>query len=195
MAIYTNLKAKELNKHGLWESSLVKATDIGRNYNALVQDSDGKNIDVDNGVAITIGDFTHNGLEEVEAKIAKKGDEIAVVGAPVIIKDAFTKSQDAAYNFYIPAGTLAKSYQIVYTDIFGVAAYQFTDASAANIKEGNYAVVDGNGAWVAMTTEPDADTYGFIGKIHSIVPDMLNATSIVRIRCEKNEAIKAKKGA
>lgn len=189
MAIYTNLDSKNVTKHGLFESSLLKSTDIGRIWDALVQDADGKNIDVDNGVAICIGDFTGNGLEEVKATIAGVKDKIAVVGAPVIIKDAFTKAQAAAYNFYIPAGTLAKTYEVTKDDIYGVASYQFTEASAANVKEGNYVVVDGNGSYVAMATAPSVDSYGFIGKIHSIAPDMLNATSIVRILCVKNETV------
>lgn len=189
MAIYTNLKALTASKHGIAESSLLKSTDIGRIWDAHVRDESEADIAVDNGTAIKIGAYTGNGLQEVYATIAATTDKIAFVCAPAIVKDAFTKGQEAAYNFYIPAGTLAKSYEVTENDIFGVADYQFTDASAENIAKDAYVVVDGNGAYVAQTAEPDDTAYGFIGKIHSVSWDASNESSIVRILCVKNEDV------
>ena len=88
--IYTNLKAKERKLHGIFESSLLLATDVGDLYDALVRDEYDKEIDVDNGVAIAVGDYTGNGLQERYAKIAGVKDKIAVTGAPANVKTALT---------------------------------------------------------------------------------------------------------
>lgn len=190
MATYTNLEAKEAGLHGLFASAKVISTDIGRNWSALVRDSAEANIDVDNGVAIKIGEFTGNGLEEVYATIAETKDAIAVTGSPANVKTAATTGQAQAYNFYIKAGEDAKAYEIrggADADVFGVAQYQFTDASKDAVKVGAYVVVDGNGAWVAQAAEPDKTAYGFIGKIHSIAVGSFY--NIVRIVCIKNETV------
>ncbi len=149
MAIYTNLKAVEKQLHGLFESSNLMATDVGNLYDALVRDVDGKEISCDNGVALKIGEYTGNGLQERYATIAGLKDKIAVIGAPANVKTALTKEQSQPYNFTNPAGKPAKAYQIqdvdVHTDIFGIASYQFTDASAENVKVGALVTVDGKG--------------------------------------------------
>lgn len=188
MAIYTNLKAVETNLHGLFESSLLAATDIGDLYDVIVRDEYEKAIDVDNGVAIKVLDFTGNGLQERYATIAGVKDKIAVIGTPAIVKSATTKGQEQAYNFTNPAGKSAKAYQIqdpsVHTDVFGIASYQFTDDSKDQVKVGAYVVVDGEGAWVAQEDEPEATSYGFIGKIHSIAVG--SYYTIVRISVVQN---------
>lgn len=166
--VYTNLQAVKANLHGMFESSRMRATEVGHLYDALVKDEDGNEIEIDNGVAVRIGDFTGNGLQEVNATVAKVTDKIAVTGAPANIKDAFTTQQKQAYNYVNIAGNPVKTYEVVEEDIFAVASYQFTDASTANVKVGSYVVLDGNGSYVAQTTEPDATTHGFVGKIHSI---------------------------
>ncbi len=164
--IYTNLKENEVKLHGLFESSNLKSTDVGNIYDVLVQNEGGTNIDVDNGVAVHVGDYTGNGLQERKGTIATNKQKIAVVGAPANVKDAFTNAQAQPYNFYIPAGKPAKAYEIVEEDIFGVASYQFTKESAEYLKKDAYVVVDGNGMWVAQQDEPVGN--GFVGKIHSI---------------------------
>lgn len=191
MAIYTNLKAIERKLHGLFESSKLLSTDVGNLYDALVRDGSDTEIAVDNGVAIKIGDYTGNGLQERYATIAGVGDKIAVTGAPANVKTALTTEQGQPYNFTNPAGKPAKAYQIqdvdVHTDVFGIASYQFTDDSASEVKVGAYVVVDGNGAWVAQASAPDADTYGFIGKVHSI--SVGTYYTIVRIQVVQNKQI------
>ena len=177
MAIYTTLTGKDAVKHGVFESSRMKASDIGRIYDALVQDGAGENIAVDNGVAIKIGEFTGNGLQEVKATIAAKADRIAVVGTPALVKDAFTTEQGAAYNFENKAGALAKAYEVVAEDIFAVADYQIKGEVAV----GATVVVDGNGAWEVSS---DASGYAFVGKVHSISAG--NEATMVRIQCVKN---------
>lgn len=181
--IYTNLSAVEAKQHGMFESSRLKATDIGRIYDALVRDDTGREIAVDNGVAIKIGEFTGNGLQEVYATIAKKADKIAVTGAPALVKDAFTTLQAQPFNYTNIAGNPVKSYEVTKDDIFAIADYQFTDATAAEVKVGAYVNVDENGAWEASATEPAG--CAFVGKIHSIAAG--NFYTMVRIVCVKNE--------
>lgn len=183
MAIYTNLKEVKSNKHGMFESSRLKATVVGHLYDAIVREGE-EAIDVDNGVAIKIGEFTGNGLQEVYATIAKAGDRIAVTGTPALIKDAFTSEQAEAYHFYNPAGKPAKTYEVVDEDIFAVAEYQIV---SGDVVVGNYVTVDGNGAWVATDEEPDKDAYGFVGKIHSIAVG--NFYNMVRILAVQNKQI------
>ena len=195
MAIFTNLKALEKKLHGLFESSALLATDVGNIFDVVVRDGSDKEISVDNGVAVKVGDYTGNGLQERYATIAGLKDKIAVTGTPANVKTALTKEQSQAYNFTNPAGKPAKAYQIqdadVHTDIFGIASYQFTDASAENVKVGALVTVDGKGAWVAQadsaTVATLSTTNGFIGKIHSI--SVGTYYTIVRIQVIQNKQL------
>lgn len=174
--IYTNLKAKENAMHGMFESSLMSATDIGRIFDVIVRDESQKPIEIDNGVPVKIGDYTGNGLQERYATIAKATDAIAVIGSPAEVKTALTTEQGQAYHFVNAAGKPAKAYQVndpdVYEDIFAVASYQFTDASAENVKVGRLVVTDGKGMYVAQADGTQVSTLtstnGFIGRIHSV---------------------------
>nr|DAK91436.1 MAG TPA: hypothetical protein [Bacteriophage sp.]DAQ24611.1 MAG TPA: hypothetical protein [Caudoviricetes sp.] len=192
--IYTNLASREKNMHGLFESSALLATDVGNIYDALVRDESEKPISVDNGVALKIGDYTGNGLEERYATIAKITDKIAVTGAPAEVKTALTTEQGQAYNYTNPAGKPVKTYQIadpsVHTDIFGIASYQFTDDSAEKVKAGNLVTVDGKGAWIASEASELATlqgTNGFVGKVHSL--SVGTYYTIVRIQVLQNKDI------
>lgn len=197
MAIFTNLVAKEQKLHGLFESSQLLATDVGNIYDALVRDESNNPIPVDNGVALKIGDYSGNGLEERYATIAKITDKIAVTGAPAEVKTALTTEQGQAYNYTNPAGKPVKTYQIadpsVHTDIFGIASYQFTDDSAEKVKVGNLVTVDGKGAWIASEASEATKlttlqgTNGFIGKIHSL--SVGTYYTIVRIQVLQNKDI------
>ena len=197
---YTNSSSN--GRKGVFESSRLKATDVGRLYDALVRASVNNEmtpIEVDNGVAIKIGDPTGNGLQEVYATIAGVGDKIAVVGTPAVVKDARVASDEVPSKFTNKAGRLAKAYEVLNDshEIFAVADYQFTDASKANIKVGNYVTWDGTGMWVAVASTASAPkfagengaTNGFIGKVHSIAYDNLAYTTIVRIQCLQNVQI------
>jgi hypothetical protein len=175
MAVYTTLTEKDAAKHGIFESSRMKATDIGRIYDALVQES-GKNIAVDNGVAIKIGEFTGEGLQEVKATIAAKADKIAIVGTPALVKDAASTAQGDAYNFYNKEGALVKAYEVAEGDIFAIADYQIS----GDVALGATVVVDGKGAWEVA----DAESCTFVGKVHSISAG--NNATVVRIQCVKN---------
>lgn len=102
--IYTNLEAKEANRHGMFESSHLLSTDVGDIFDVIVRDSSENPIDVDNGVPVKIGEFTGNGYEERYATIAGVKDAIAVIGAPAEVKTALTTEQGQAYNYVNKAG-------------------------------------------------------------------------------------------
>ena len=183
---FVNADAQKKGFHGCWESSRLKATDVGRIHDTLVVNGETP-IQVDNGVPVKIGDFTGEDLQQIYATVAKIGDKIAVVGTDPVVKDAYTKAGAAPVYFTNPAGKLSRTYEVLNDsqEIFAVADYQFTDASKANIKFGAYVVTDGNGMWVAQTAKP-GDTYGFIGKVHSLVPDTVGNYTLVRIQCVQN---------
>lgn len=185
MAIYTNLQLVETDKHGMFESSRLKATDIGALYDVIVRDDSDKEIPVDNGVAVCVKEYTGDGLQTRYGVIAKAGDKIAVTGNPAIVKDAFTKAQEAEYNYFIPAGKPVKAYEILGEDyeIFAVAQYQFTSGTPT---VGAYVTVDGNGGWAATDVDPTT-TNGFVGKVHSIAANQFYP--MVRIEVLQNKQI------
>ena len=181
MAIYGNMTWANGAVHCVAESSLMKATNNGRLYDLIVRNDSDEAIQIDNGMAVLPLEFTGDGLQTRYATVAAVGDKVAVTGSPAIVKDAFTKQQEAEYNFYHEAGVVAKAYELVEEDIFAVAAYQFV---SGNPVVGAFVTVDGNGAYVATAEEP-ADTYGFIGKVHSITSNVY--CPMVRIEVIKNE--------
>lgn len=193
--IYTNLASHEKNKHGMFESSLMLATDVGKIYDVIVRNESNKEIEVDNGVPVVIGDFTGNGLQERYAKIAGAKDKIAVIGTPAEVKTALTKEQEQPYHFVNKAGQPAKAYQVqdpsVHEDIFAVADYQFTEESTENVKVGRLVVTDGKGMYVAQADGTEATTLattnGFIGRIHSISAGTYY--TMVRIQVVQNKTV------
>ena len=184
---FVDATALEKGFHGIFESSRLKATDVGRIHDTIVEDANGDPIEVDNGVPVKIGDFTGEDLQQIHATIAAVGDKIAVVGTDPVVKNAASKAGEAPIYHTNKAGKISRTYEVLNDsqEIFAVASYQFTAASQANIKFGAYVVTDGNGMWVAQTAAP-GNTYGFIGKVHSLVPDTNGTYTTVRIQCVQN---------
>lgn len=175
MAIFTNLEAVEAGRHGMFESSRIRASITGHLYDVVFEE------DIDNGVLVLVKGYTGNGLQEREGAVATVKDKVAVTGNPALIKDAFTRQQNQPYNYYNKAGIDVKCYELVPEDIFAVADYQFTEGSKASVKEGAYVTVDGNGAYVAAAELGSlTTTNGFVGKIHSIS----RGTEYVMVRIE-----------
>lgn len=186
MAIYTNLDVVDSTVHGIAESSNLKATVVGNIYDVLVRDSEDEPIEFDNGVAVKVGEYTGNGLQERYATIAGAEDKIALVATPPLVKDAFTKAQGDETRFFHKAGKLGKAYEVVEDDIFGIGDFQIT-SGGDKIAKGNYVVVDGDGGWEVTDTEPDAAEVGFIGKIHSVHTGTFY--NIVRVLTVQNKQI------
>lgn len=184
---FVDATAQGKGYRGYFESSLLKSVDVGRIHDTLVEDANGNPIEVDNGVPVKIGDFTGEDLQQIHATIAGVGDKIAVVGTDPVVKNAASRAGEAPIYFTNPAGKLSRTYEVLNDsqEVFAVASYQFTAASQANIKFGAYVVTDGNGMWVAQAAAP-GNTYGFIGKVHSLVPDTVGNFTLVRIQCVQN---------
>lgn len=146
-------------KHGVAESTLLKATKVGHHYN-LVADED-----VDNGSVCKIGDFVKEDV--FKADKAAIGDKITLIlTAPKIYSDYTTRMQEES-NFYNGAGEIMRAYEIQDTDRFTLSKEAFSDA--ANPEVGEYVGVDGAG--YKLTTLGKADPgagYGFLGKIYAI---------------------------
>lgn len=183
MATYTTSAAEKAGKKGIVETSNLKATTVGNLYDVLVRDASDEPIAVQNGAPVSVGEYTGEGLQERYATIAKAGDKIALVATPAIVKDATTTAGQAEDKFEIAAGVLARAYEIVEDDKFAVGDYQITEGTAA---VGAYVVVDGNGAYKVVSTDPSA-TNGFVGKVHSIAEGL--TSTLVRIRVLQNKTI------
>lgn len=197
MAIFSNLTELAAGQHGIFESSLLKSTISGHLWDCLVVTESGTApnitrtpIDVDNGVAVKVGAFTHDdeGLQERYATIAGVKDKIGVIGTPALIKDNLTTFTGNESFFYNKAGNDSKVYEVVGDefdgDIFGVTDVLFTTASKSAIQKDAYVVVDGNGKYVAQAAKPTMANYGFVGQIHSIYTN--NFYTIVRIYVLQN---------
>ena len=182
MAIYSNLNELAMGTHGIFEASLLKATISGHLWDCLVvSETTGTNNEVvrtpiacDNGVCVKVGGFTgnNNGLQERFATIAGVKDKIGVTSSIVNIKDARTDLEATEPYFYVRAGEDSKVYEVIGDefdgDIFGVGLHQFTAATQSlATTRGNYVVLDGNGKYVAMNSQPTMSNYGFVAKIHS----------------------------
>ena len=195
MAIYSTLTPVTQELHGIFESSRLHCSENGPIYDLLAVEVTGEGetqkvtpIDVDNGTPLCVGEYTHedDGLQVRYATIAGIKDQVAIAGTPALIKVAFTKAQAAITNFYNVAGKPLKGYSVDdkfgLTEVFAVGMQNFTEASQAAVKVDAYVVTDGAGKWVAQAAKPDASAYGFIGKIHSIAPDMLENTTALLSR-------------
>ena len=191
MATYVNENAAALGKHGLFSSSRLYSTDVGKIYDLIVRDSNDNEISVDNGAPVKVGEPTYDGYQTRYATIAGVGDKIAVVGAPAVVKSAMSKAQGADYNFFIPAGTPAKAYDLVPNkgEIFGISDYSFTTVASESgaLTLGNYVVVDGTGAYKELAAIGKDDSYGFIGKIYGF--EQGSFETIVLVEVIQNEDV------
>lgn len=112
-------------KHGVAESTLLKATKVGHHYN-LVNESK----DIDNGSVAVIGDRKR--ADVFEAKVPAKGDKIVLIlTAPKIYQEYETRMQEES-NFYNGKGEVMRAYEIQDTDRFTLSTEAFnSDAELA----------------------------------------------------------------
>lgn len=195
MAIFTTMEALEQSKHGIFRSSRLKSTDVGKILdlvinNGLTADAK-KDIAVDRGTPVKAGARLNDGLQLREGTIAGVKDMVYIVGNPAIVKDAMTRFQEEEYNYFVKAGEVSKCYEVLgeIAEVFGVADYQFTTKvdDAAGVQFGNYVVVDGNGGYVELAAKPDAADYGFIGQVYGF--EMGNNQTVVLIECIQNKQL------
>lgn len=165
-------------KHGVAESTLLKATKVGHHYN-LVAD-----VDIDNGSVAKIGKYTKSDL--FKADIPAVGDKIVLIlTAPKIYSEYTTKMQEES-NFYNGAGDAMRAYEIQDTDRFTLSAEAFDED--ATLEVGQYVGVSGKGYKLTTlgTDKPATTTRGFLGHIYAIA-----ANGNYRIWVDKNAQVEA----
>lgn len=163
-------------KHGVAESTLLKATKVGHHYNLINETTD-----IDNGSLAKIGDY--KGADYFEAAVPAIGDKVVLVlTAPKIYEEYETRMQEES-NFFNGKSELIRAYEIQDTDRFTVSAECFASDAAPAV--GKYVVVDGKG--FKMTTansKPDMTKYGFVGHIYAVA-----SNGNYRVFVDKNSQI------
>ena len=164
-------------KHGVAESTLLKATQVGHHYN-LVNESK----DIDNGSVCKIGDRLRSDV--FKADIPAKGDKIVLIlTAPKIYQEYETRMQEES-NFYNGKGEVMRAYEIQDTDRFTLSTEAFADD--AELAVGKYVFVDGTGYKLTTGEKPSMTEYGFVGHIYEVA-----ANGNYRIWVDKNTQVYA----
>ena len=164
-------------KHGVAESTLLKATQVGHHYN-LVNESK----DIDNGSVCKIGDRLRSDV--FKADIPTKGDKIVLIlTAPKIYQEYETRMQEES-NFYNGKGEVMRAYEIQDTDRFTLSTEAFADD--AELAVGKYVFVDGTGYKLTTGEKPSMTEYGFVGHIYEVA-----ANGNYRIWVDKNAQVYA----
>ena len=164
-------------KHGVAESTLLKATQVGHHYN-LVNESK----DIDNGSVCKIGDRLRSDV--FKADIPAKGDKIVLILTPVKIYEEYTTRMQEESNFFNAANEPARAYEIQDTDRFTLSTEAF--ANDAELAVGKYVFVDGTGYKLTTGEKPSMTEYGFVGHIYEVA-----ANGNYRIWVDKNAQVYA----
>ena len=164
------------DKHGVAESTLLKATKVGHHYNVEAT------VDIDNGSVCKIGDRLRSDV--FKADIPAKGDKIVLIlTAPKIYQEYETRMQEES-NFYNGKGEVMRAYEIQDTDRFTLSTEAF--ASDAELAVGKYVFVDGTGFKLTTGEKPNMTEYGFVGHIYEVA-----ANGNYRIWVDKNAQVYA----
>lgn len=149
-------------KHGVAESTLMLATSSGGHFYNGVSD-----VDIDNGSVVVVDVENYVEQDVFEVKVPKITDKVCLVlTAPKIYEEYTKKMQEEAY-FYNAAGERMRIYEVYDTDRFTLSAEAFSDDADPALNK--YVVVDGTGyKLTTLDREPEAGTYGFVGKIYAI---------------------------
>ena len=163
------------NKHGVAESTLLKATKVGHHYN-LVNESK----DIDNGSVAKIGDRVKSDV--FKAEVPQVGDKITLILTPVKIYEEYTTKMQEESNFYNGKGEVMRAYEIQDTDRFTLSTEAF--ASDAVLEVGKYVFVDGKDFKLTTGVKPDMTKYGFVGHIYEVA-----ANGNYRVWVDKNAQV------
>ena len=165
------------NVHGVAESTMLKATKVGHQYNLEAD------VDIDNGSVAKIGEYKRPDVWEAVIPTVK--DKIVLIlTAPKIYEEYEKKMQEEQY-FYNAAGEVMRAYEIQDTDRFSLSAEAFSDDASLESAVGKYVVVDGTGYKLTTADEdPNASavTNAFVGKIIDINTNGTYLITVVRNR-------------
>lgn len=163
-------------KHGVAESTLLKATKVGHHFNAV------SDVDIDNGSVCVLGDYVKSDV--FKTKIPTVGDAVhLVLTAPKIYEEYESRMQEES-NFYNAAGENMRLYEISKYDRFTLSKEAF--ANDAVLAVGKYVYVDGTGYKLTTGEKPAMATYGFVGHIYAIANN-----GNYRVFVDKNEQVYA----
>lgn len=165
------------DKHGVAESTLLKATQVGHHYN-LVNGSK----DIDNGSVAKIGDRVKSDV--FKAEVPQIGDKIVLILTAVKIYEEYTIRMQEESNFYNAANEVMRAYEIQDTDRFTLSKEAFN--SDAVLEVGKYVFVDGKDFKLTTGDKPDMTKYGFVGHIYEVA-----ANGNYRIWVDKNAQVYA----
>lgn len=177
-----------VNYFGYVETSNLKATVAGHIFDVVM------NTGLENGMALKLGDLT-SANEIHDAALPAVTDEIVLVANEALIYDESTRKAQEEWFYSIPAGEVARCYEVAKYDRFSVLDYSIT-ALADKVVVGNYIVVDPVTGFYKEVAKSgfDADDYGFAARIFAIEPRMIGSTSnatLVRVEVIKNETVSA----
>nr|DAZ72225.1 MAG TPA: hypothetical protein [Caudoviricetes sp.] len=164
-------------KHGVAESTLLKATQVGHHYN-LVNESK----DIDNGSVAKIGDRVKSDV--FKAEVPQIGDKIVLILTAVKIYEEYTIRMQEESNFYNAANEVMRAYEIQDTDRFTLSKEAFN--SDAVLEVGKYVFVDGKDFKLTTGEKPSMTEYGFVGHIYEVA-----ANGNYRIWVDKNAQVYA----
>jgi hypothetical protein len=165
-------------KHGVGESTLMKATQVGHHYNLEAD------VDIDNGSVAAIGDYIRDDV--FEAKIPAIGDKIVLILSEPEIYEEYKTSMQEESNFYNAAGETMRGYETQDTDRFSLSTEAFDDDAAPAV--GEYVGVTGTGYKLTTlgTEKPSTTSRGFLGHIYAVA-----ANGNYRIWVDKNAQVEA----
>lgn len=125
-------------RHFIVETSDVKSTKAGHIFS--VKDAD---TNMDNGELVKIDKLIAGETEVFSVKTPAETDKgVVLINTPALMYDTSTTLRGAEYNFYNEAGSVARAYELVAGDRFGVSIGAVT-LLAESIVVGNYVVCDG----------------------------------------------------
>ena len=167
-------------KYGYAESSDLKAVNAGHIYSVV----DTVNT-LENGMVVGLGEEVSGNPEVRQAVAPTKAGHVVLVLNPAVTYDQSTTAAAEEENYFVPAGTPARAYDLYAEDRFMVADYLIT-ALSDNVVKGNYIVANTatrKYTEVAATGFTAAD-YGFYAKIlDTVVKDNM---TLVLVRVMKN---------
>ena len=167
-------------KHGIAESTMLKATNCGNFYNVV------GTVDLDNGSVCVLDVENYKEDDYFEAAVAKVTDKIVLLLNPVkIYEETYTEMQNEE-NFYNASGELIRAYEIYDTDRFSLSVEAFKAEPTSEVAVGKYVVVDGTGYKLDVVENKPESGYGFVGKIIE-----QNANGTYQIFVIRNRAIEA----
>lgn len=147
------------NVHGVCESTLIKATECGHNYNLINEDTD-----IDNGSVCKLGAYVRQDLWKAE--VPAVGDKVILIYTAPKIYEEYTKRMQEEQFFYNGAGEAMRGYELVDTDRFALSAEAFAEGSTLEV--GEYVGVDGTGFKLKTLGKDAPSDRGFYGHIYDI---------------------------